>query len=364
MRLFIFIVIILHGLIHFMGFVKAFNLFEITDLTLAISKPTGVFWLICALLFLISGILVLLRKAWVWMPASIVSIASQILILIVWNDAKFGTIPNVIILIFALFTYASWKFNSQIDQEIDVILSHHDSTLTQIVTEQILEDLPFPVQKWLKSINVVGKESIKIAYFSQKGKMKLKPSQKDWFPSTVEQYVTTEKPGFIWKVHMNMSSLIHVVGRDKFHEGKAAMTIKVGSLFPVVNMFDDDKTNQSTLQRYLMELPWYPTAALNSYITWEEIDDKSAKATMTYKGVTGSATFHFDERGQLLKVSAMRFKDSDENAKLIECVGEVKENRMIDGILIPSKMSITWVLDDGLFNWYQLEINEAKYNFK
>lgn len=364
MRLFIVIIMVLHGLVHFMGFVKAFNLFEITDLTLVISKPIGVIWLICALLFLISSILVLLRKAWVWMLVIIVSIASQILILFVWNDAKFGTIPNVIFIIFALFTYATWKFNSKIDQEIDALLSHQDSTPEQTITEQMLETLPFPVQKWLKAINIVGKDSIKIAYFSQKGKMKLKPSQKDWFPSTVEQYVATEKPGFIWIVHMNMNSMIHVVGRDKFQEGKAAMTIKVGSLFPVVNMFDDDKTNQSTLQRYLMELPWYPTAALNSYISWEEINDKSAKATMTYKGVTGSATFLFDEGGQLVKVSAMRFKDSDENAKLVECVGEVKENRIIDGFLIPSKMSITWDLDAGLFNWYQLEINDAKYNFK
>lgn len=363
MRLFIFIVMLLHGLIHFLGFAKAFNLFEISDLTLSISKSVGGIWLLAALLFLFTGIIVLFRKAWVWIPASIVLIISQVLIVMAWSDAKFGTIPNMIILIFTLFKFASWKFNTQINEEIDNLLAQQKSLQTQIINEKMLENLPSSVKQWLMTIGVVGKEPIRSAYFSQKGQMKLKQNQKDWSPANVEQYVTTVHPGFLWKVNMKMNPLIEVAGRDKFQNGNAAMAIKVSSLIPVVNIVNDSKTNQSTLQRYLMELPWYPSAALNSYIKWEEIDQHTAKATMTYKGVEGSAIFYFDDVGRFIKVSAMRYKDNTEKAKLVECIGEVKESRMIEGIEIPTKMDITWVLEDGLFNWYKLEVLEAKYNF-
>nr|WP_202617768.1 DUF6544 family protein [Bacillus dakarensis] len=134
--------------------------------------------------------------------------------------------------------------------------------------------------------------------------MKLKPNQKTWYTAEVEQYVTTNQPGFLWKVKMKMSPFMHVVGRDKFQDGKAAMTMKMGSLLSVVNTADHEKINQSSLSRYLMEIIWVPSTALSPYITWKEIDQNSAEATMTYKGVSVSAVFYFDDSGDFLKVSA------------------------------------------------------------
>ncbi len=37
----------------------------------------------------------------------------------------------------------------------------------------------------------------------------------------------------------------------------------------------------------------YPSAALNDYIKWEEIDEHSARAAMTWQGVSGSMVFTF-----------------------------------------------------------------------
>lgn len=361
-RIIIFIIMFMHGLIHLLGFMKAFKILELPQLTLMVSKPIGVFWLLSALLLLIASILVLFKKEWVWMPSGMVLISSQILILLSWNDAKFGTIPNIIIFLFIIFSFTNWSFTAQINKEINNLLSREKISRNNIITEQMLDPLPLTVQKWLKYIGLVGKESIQTAYFKQKGQMKLKPNQKEWASASVEQYVTTGKPGFLWKVNMKMNPLIVISGRDKYQDGIAKMTIKLGSLIPVVNTVDDYKTNQSTMQRYLMELPWYPSAALNPYIWWEAIDKNSAMATMTYKGITGSATYHFDDSGKLLKVSALRYKDSNENSEPVECIGEVKACRLIDGIEIPTKMDIIWVLDDGLFNWYKLEIIKAKYN--
>lgn len=361
MKLIFFFLFIIHGFIHALGFLKAFNLVRIGQFTVDISKPAGLIWLLSSLLFLLAGIFVLLNKEWVWIPAIMAVLTSQTLVILTWHDAKFGSIPNILILIFAIFSFAAWNFNSLIEKELVSLQPETVSSESKVITEDMLVSLPTPVQKWLENSGILGKNQIQNAYFEQKAKMKLKPDQPKWYPANVKQYVSTEQPGFIWTVQMKMFSIVNVAGRDKFQNGQGVMTIKIGSLIPVVNNGNDGKTNQSTLQRYLMELIWYPSAALNSYITWEEVDKNTAKATMSYKGTSGSATFQFDEKGDLLKVTALRYKDK-EDAVPKECIGEVKEYGVMDGIRIPTKVDITWMLEDGPFTWYDTEVLHVKYN--
>lgn len=361
-KLFFLLILTLHGLIHFFGFLKAFSLAEISQLTQEISKPLGIVWLLTMFLMFFVGILVINNKHWVWIPAFIAVVISQILIIVSWQDAKYGTIPNLIIFIFAIFSCATWNFSSQVEKEVGLLLAKSNQTDIPIVNEQMLSPLPTPVKRWLNHVGVIGKEEIQSAYYEQIGQMKLKPDQKAWSSAKIEQYVTVDAPGFLWKVDMKMNSFFNVAGRDKLQQGKALMTIKIGSLIPVVNIENNKKTNQSTMQRYLMELPWYPSAALSPYITWEEVDQNTAKATMNYQGITGIVTFYFDESGDVAKVSAMRYQDVNEDSKLVECIAEAKAYRDMDGIRIPVKMNVTWQMDEGPFTWYKLEVIKVKFN--
>lgn len=140
------------------------------------------------------------------------------------------------------------------------------------------------------------------------------------------------------------------------------MNIKIASLLPIVDVKDNEKINQSTLQRYLLELPWYPSAALSPYISWKKIDDFSAEATMDYNGVSGSAAYHFDQKGNLEKISALRYKDSDANAGLVECIGEVIKSSTVNGIEIPTTLTISWMLETGKFTWYKIDVDDIEFN--
>ena len=100
MKTAIILIILLHGLIHLMGFAKAFNLAEINELTLPISPGWGLIWMIAALTLILSGVLWMLNMSLWWIPAIIGVILSQILVFVFWQDARFGSLPNLIILIF------------------------------------------------------------------------------------------------------------------------------------------------------------------------------------------------------------------------------------------------------------------------
>ncbi len=86
----------LHGLIHVMGFAKAFGV-ESLPLTAVIGKPLGIAWLGAALLMLSGAALVLARSPSWWAPVVPGLLLSQALILSAFSDAKFGTFANVVI---------------------------------------------------------------------------------------------------------------------------------------------------------------------------------------------------------------------------------------------------------------------------
>lgn len=109
LRYFFAFIMLIHGLIHFMGFVKAFNYGNITQLTKEVSKTAGIFWFTTAWLFIAAVVLFLLKKdAW-YITGIIAALISQVLIFYAWQDAKFGTIANAMVLGAAITAFVSIK---------------------------------------------------------------------------------------------------------------------------------------------------------------------------------------------------------------------------------------------------------------
>lgn len=92
-------VMVVHGLIHLLGFVKAYNLASVEQLTEDISKTAGMFWLLVCILFLVTVFLYFTQNDIWWMVGTATVIISQLLIILSWSDAKYGTIANIIIVI-------------------------------------------------------------------------------------------------------------------------------------------------------------------------------------------------------------------------------------------------------------------------
>ena len=231
-----------------------------------------------------------------------------------------------------------------------------------ILTAEMTESLPMPVQNWLKAIGAVGHEKIESVKLKQSGMMKLKPEQKKWTASEAEQISFTDPPAFRWSVRMKMGKGLVVTGKDSFLEGKADMRIKLAGILPISRSADNEKTNESSLQRYLMELAWYPSAALSPFISWQEAGVHSATATMNYGGLTGSATYFFDEHNELLKVEAWRYKENGEDARPLLCTGTINEHQQVDGLKVPVDMEISWELEEGTFIWYKFQAYDFQFN--
>ena len=267
----------------------------------------------------------------------------------------------VLMVIFLAVSYiAKYVFNQKVEKEIEKLFSKVKNE-GEIVTKEDIDGLPANVKRWLKYTKVVGKEKIVSVYVKQKAYMRLE-KDKPWMPVEAEQYFTTDEPGFIWKSNIRAAPLFHISGRDKYENGKGNMLIKVLSLFTVADS-KGKEIDQSTLLRYLAETMWFPTAALNEYLTWEEMDHYNAKVTMTYDGITASGVFTFNDKGQVVNFEAERYGEFNGEIKLETWSIPVRDYKEFEGIRIPTKGDVTWKLDTGDFNWFNFEVVGIEFNY-
>ncbi len=354
------LVIFIHGAIHLLGFVKGFQWAPVEALAADISKPAALFWLLAFLLFFVAGVGLFTGDSY-WMVAVLLAIIlSSVLIAGVWSDAKWGMVPNVILAFVMAGAFSSCSMNRMIARETDEILGRADKP-GRVVTEQDISHLPEPVRNWLKTTGIMGEPEIQTVWVKQRALMKNKPEQKEWNHASARQYVFTGEPSFIWTVEMEMSPLISIKGRDKYVDGRGEMLIKMNSLINVVNE-KGPRMDEGTLQRYLGELVWYPSAAYSPYVSWEQLDDHSARATLTWGGVTGSGIFYFDKDYNFIKFEALRYMGNKEDAPQYPWIITVDDYALFDGIKVPSRMQATWKLDEGDWTWLKLVIEDLKYN--
>ena len=219
-----------------------------------------------------------------------------------------GILAGVAVVAASAVVLGRVRFERRISSEIDELLARSRDTRPTVLTEADLAGLPQPVRRWLGYSQVVGKERPVTVRLKQTGQFRL-GEKRGWMPFTAEEYYTTDPPGFVWVATFKMGPLLSIVGRDRYADGTGSIKMRLLSLIPVADK-SGGGLDQGALLRYLNETMWFPAAVLSPYITWEAIDANSARATMSYGGVTASATFVFDEQGRLTDMTAERYNDA------------------------------------------------------
>jgi|GEM_PF-983567 len=97
----------LHGLLHLLGAAKGLGWVDAQQLDEPIGTTMGVLWLLSALAVLGAvGLLAAGVRRW-WLAVAVAAVASQLVILTSWTDAKGGTLVNVVLLTAAVYGFAA-----------------------------------------------------------------------------------------------------------------------------------------------------------------------------------------------------------------------------------------------------------------
>ena len=360
LRFILALIVFMHGLIHFMGFAKAFGYGNITQLTKEISKPAGILWFMTAVVFIITTALILKGKDVWWIPGLIAVIISQVLIFTVWQDAKFGTIANVIILVAATLSFGRWQFENSYKKDVAEGLQRTRALQENVfITDSDIQALPVLIQNYLKYVGVLNKPKVKNVKIVFDGAMRDKG--KDWFSFTSEQHNFFDIPTRLFFMKGRMFG-ITVPGYHSYKNGSASMQIKLFGLFPIINAKENVLNKAETVTLFNDMCLLAPATLIDKRIEWRPIDNSSVKATFTVNGITISAILYFNEKGQLINfISNDRYAIGD--MKQYPFLTPVKDYKNINGYNLPGYGEAIWRYPDGDFSYGKFKLKDVQYNY-
>ncbi|WP_457565725.1 DUF6544 family protein [Caldithrix abyssi] len=241
------------------------------------------------------------------------------------------------------------------NKTVSKMFSHVQISDLERISEKDLQNLPQTVRNYLRYSGIVGKEKIKTVRLKQGGDFRLKPDQ-DFKTMKAVQYFNVDSMEFFWQGKVNI-----ITATDRFLDGKGDLTVKLLGLIRVAYA-EGPEVDQGEILRFLAEGVWFPSVFLNDFIQWEELDERTAMATITLKNLSASALFHFNEKNQVERITARRYMEKDGKFEIKDWEIRIVEYRAYHGINIPAKSEVFWKLEEGDFCWYKPEIYEIDYN--
>jgi hypothetical protein len=352
----------LHGAIHLMGFVKAFGYAPIENIHSEISRTSGLSWLVACVLFLAAGIALLAKADWWYLIAFIAVMLSTFLISSVWNDAKFGTIVNIIILAGTIIGFGTSSYYRVYQKEVSIHLYRPNSHPESILTEKDIANLPEPVKKYIRYTGSLGKPKVKNFRIEFSGKIR-KNEQSSWMPFTSEQYNFIDAATRLFFMKAVMKGL-PVAGFHSFKNGDAFMDIRLLSLFSVQYQSGKEMGIAETVTFFNDMCCMAPATLIDKRIKWIDSDSNSAIGEFSNNGITISARLSFNDKGELVNfVSDDRYAAGDNKTmQRLRWSTPLREYREIDGYRLATCAEAVYTYPEGDLCYGTFNLRHITYN--
>lgn len=225
------------------------------------------------------------------------------------------------------------------------------------------QHLPEPVKRYLKKCGFDQRMLPRQAEVIWKDSAIRLAPDKPWMPLKTIQFNSTPFPCRIVYMKAMMMGIIPFEGRDIFNAGSGHMLGKIVGMIPVFDA-QDKEIAFSGLVTVLAEAFMVPGYMIESYTSWQEIDDHSAKAVMVWQDLKVEGIFHFDDAGDMVRF------DTDEryyaNPKgfnelqkwSVFCDAYTEKN----GIRFPERVRAVWFLPEGEYEYWRGTLDHIKFD--
>jgi len=243
----------------------------------------------------------------------------------------------------------------------DAAMEKNEMSEERIVTAEMLQHLPEPIQRYMAFSGVLGKPWIRTARVQQSGMFR-RGADQPWMRIAADQHFTTTPPAFVWNAQFKIAGVPFVRVRDSYQAGRGHMHGKMAGLFTIFNA-GGEEIDQGSFVRYLGEMMWFPTAFLAPNVTWQPSDDCSVQVTLTDGGKSVTAQMTFDDQGRPTDFTAQRYGDMNGAFTLQTWSVPITEYAVHAGLTIPVRGLVTWKLPSGDVPYYDWQVTQVDYNY-
>jgi hypothetical protein len=363
----------LHGLIHLLGPAKAFGWATVSQLRQPISPLGGVLWLVAALVLLGAALAFVAGAGWWWWFAGAGVSLSQILIVLHWHDARFGTLANLVVavpLVLLATDARAGSFRSRFARDGAALLARSAGATAKTVTEADLAPLPPLMQTYLRRVGAVGRPAVRNLRVVFDAQMR-SAADAPWMPSTASQVegFAPAAPARLFHMRASRSGVPFDVLHE-YVEGAATFQVRIVGVFPVVDKSGPALTHDETVTLMNDVLVLAPAAVLDLPFTFEAAAPdapgnparpRTLRATFRNAGFVVAATLTFDPAGDLVGfVSADRAHDREGGAALWST--PISAYAVVDGIRLGTRGDANWIDATGEWTYGRFVVRSIAYN--
>jgi hypothetical protein len=358
------IVLAIHGLIHLLGFAKAFGLAELPQLTQPVAPWLGVLWLVAALLFVAAAAALFVWPRWWWVIGACAIVVSTIVIVPSWADAKFGALANLIAAIGVVCGFLAQgplSLRAAYDRDVDRAVARHSPA--QPVTDADLAHLPAPVQRYLRGAGVVGQPRVRNFHVRMHGRFRTSRNGR-WMPVVAEQYTFLDEPARLFLMSGTMFT-VPVQGYHRYVGSSARMTVKTAALVPVADVSGPEMDQGETVTMFNDMCFMAPATLIETGIGWEAVDDRTARARYTNAGYTIRAELSFNDAGELTNFwSNDRYQTSPDgkSVKKVRWSTPLSGYRSFGSVRLASGGEARWHEASGDYAYIELILDDVTFN--
>jgi hypothetical protein len=367
LRLLIFtgaIVLILHGLVHLLGFVAYWPLAELTELPYKTTLLNGrlpigasgmrvysVLWLATAVAFAAAAIGLLAKQSW-WLPLlGTAVILSLVITALDWNQAWRGAILSLVILIPVLLAVGL-----RVQPRPFPPYPEPTQALTAV---PLPSDLPAPVARYYKTIMGEEVPVVETAVISGRGQLRIKGVT---FPARF-RFTHIAGQGYRHTIEATLFGYPLMKVNEWYLDGQARLELPVGVIE------NEPKIDAAANLSLWGEAVWLPSIFITDpRVRWEAVNENTARLIVPFDSAQDrpagdgeeSFTVTFDPQTGLLRtLTALRWKEADSETKLL-WTNEVLGWQTFNDVLLPSPATTTWS-DEGT-PWAVWTIEEIACN--
>ncbi len=364
LRIALLVLLVVHGLIHLLGFAKAFGFAALPQLRQPIRPPMGLVWLAAALALLVAAALLAFDvRAW-WIAATIGVVISQIAIASAWRDAKAGSLANVILLVPVALSFLdarSTSLRSRYADEAAAALAapHADAPA---VTEADLATLPPAVATYLRRVGVVGRPPTRELVMRFRGQLRSAPDA-PWMDVTGTQVSTFgDEPTRRFFVEGAMKG-VPFQAFHRFVGPDATMEVRAAALVTMA-FARGPEMNQSETVTILNDMCMLaPSTLLDRHVRFESMQDaRTVRVSLERRGITVSAVLDFDAEGDLVRfTSDDRYLSADGKAfARHRWVTPLHDYGDLGGLRLARHGEALWERPEGPLEYARFEILELR----
>lgn len=351
-----------HGLIHVLGFAKAFGLAALPQLTQPISRPWGAAWLAAGVLTLGAAAAFLLAPRWGWAVGAVALVASQAVIFSSWSDAKFGTLANLVLLIGVVWGFAHrgpWSLPAEYERDLALASKAHPG---EVLTEADLAPLPAPVQRYIRASGVVGQPRVQSFRATWIGRIRGGPDEA-WMAFTADQLDTFDTPRRFFLMDAVMKGLpVDVL--HAFDQDGATMRVRLLALKTMVDVRGAVLTRSETVTLFNDLCIFAPGELVRPSVAWEAVDARTARARYTQGPNTITATLLFNDAGDLVDFASDDRNPSPDGSTSapIRWTTPVRDYARVGPARVPRKAETKWHPASGAWTYGEFELVSLAYN--